>query len=75
MKQLTPLFYVVGDVGNATRAFSASIKDATESVKTKTEEGKDAAAKNKLGGLYGVFALAYYFMKKRKDEKGETPNE
>jgi len=78
MRQLTPLFNVIGDVGNITRKFSSSVKDATGSIKTKTEKGKDVAAKNKLGGLYGTFALGYYLMKKRKEsekDKGENFDE
>jgi|SRR5699024_3569364 len=75
MRQLTPLFYVVGDVGNMTRSFSSSMKDATESVKSKAKEGKDAADQTKLGGLYGTFALAYYLIKKGRESKGEASHE
>jgi uncharacterized protein YoxC len=66
MAQLSPLFYIVGDVGNATRKFSSSLVDVTESMKQKSEEGKGLADKNNLGGLYGSFALGYYWLKRRQ---------
>ncbi|WP_087975103.1 DUF948 domain-containing protein [Oceanobacillus rekensis] len=69
LHQLSPLFYIMGDVGNATRKFSSSLVDVTDSLKTKTDGGKHVSADNKLGGLYGSFALGYYWLKKRRDLK------
>ncbi|WP_337018290.1 DUF948 domain-containing protein [Oceanobacillus massiliensis] len=77
LHQLSPLFYIIGDVGNATRKVSSSLVDVTDSIKVKTEGGKDTADSNKLGGLYGSFALGYYWLKKRqemKKAKGEFTN-
>ncbi|WP_085993625.1 DUF948 domain-containing protein [Oceanobacillus senegalensis] len=78
LRQLSPLFYVVGDVGNITRKFSSSIADVTETVKSKTAGAADVTDKNNVGGLYGTFALAYYWLRKRnksKKEEGTTANE
>jgi len=69
LHQLSPLFYIMGDVGNVTRKFSSSLVDVTDSIKTKTEGGKEVAEDNKLGGMYGTFALGYYWMKKRQEMK------
>ena len=69
MEQLSPLFYIVGDVGNATRKLSSSLVDATESMKAKSETGKGISDKNNLGGVYGSFALGYYWLKKRQQLK------
>lgn len=69
MSQLSPLFYIVGDVGTATRRFSSSLVDVTDSVKMKSETGKDLAEKKNLGGVYGSFALGYYWLKKRQQLK------
>lgn len=79
LEQLSPLFYIVGDVGNVTRKFTSSLVDVTESVKSKTDGAKDVTEKNDLGGVYGSFALGYYWLKKRKQQKrakreGETSN-
>lgn len=69
MHQLSPLFYIVGDVGNVTRKFSSSLVDVTDSIKTKTDGGKEVTEDNKLGGAYGTFALGYYWLKKRQEMK------
>lgn len=69
LQQLSPLFYIVGDVGNATRKFTSSLVDVTDSVKSKTDGGKGVAEKNDLGGLYGSFALGYYWLQKRRQQK------
>lgn len=69
LEQLSPLFYIVGDVGNVTRRFSSSLVDVTDSMKAKTEAGKGVADEKQLGGLYGGFALSYYWLKKRKQMK------
>ncbi|MEC5425981.1 DUF948 domain-containing protein [Virgibacillus sp. C22-A2] len=80
LKQMSPLFYIVGDVGNVTRKFSSSLVDVTDSIKSKTDNGKEIAEKNKLGGVYGTFALGYYWLQKRKqlrqaDSEGANSNE
>ncbi|MHA6253462.1 DUF948 domain-containing protein [Oceanobacillus sp. CAU 1775] len=69
MSQLSPLFYIVGDVGNATRKFTSSLVDVTDSVKAKSETGKELTEKNNLGGIYGSFALGYYWLKRRQQLK------
>jgi len=69
IEQLSPLFYIVGDVGNATRKLSSSLVDATDSMKAKSETGKGISDKNNLGGVYGSFALGYYWLKKRQQLK------
>ncbi|OZU87285.1 general stress protein [Virgibacillus indicus] len=72
LKQLSPLFYIAGDVGNVTRKFSSSLVDVTETLKKKTNDSKEVTKENSLGGLYGSFALTYYMMRKRKQAKAET---
>jgi uncharacterized protein YoxC len=75
MAQLSPLFYIVGDVGNATRKFSSSLVDVTDTMKAKSEEGKGIADKNKLGGMYGTFALGYYWLKRSQALKNKNKGE
>lgn len=76
VRHLSPLFYVIGDVGNITHKFTSSVANVTETLQTKTEEAKDVAKENKIGGLYGTFALGYYWLKNRKrNERGTQTNE
>ncbi|API92458.1 hypothetical protein J32TS6_42320 [Virgibacillus pantothenticus] len=69
MKQLSPLFYVVGDVGNVTRKFSSSLVQVTESLKNKSDNGSDPMGKKKSGSLYGSFTTGYDWLKKRRQQK------
>ncbi|MFD2627660.1 DUF948 domain-containing protein [Oceanobacillus kapialis] len=71
MHQLSPLFYIMGDVGNVTRKFSSSLVDVTDSLKTKTSGANEVTKKNKLGGAYGSFALGYYWLQKKREQKKE----
>ncbi|RSL30977.1 DUF948 domain-containing protein [Salibacterium salarium] len=65
MRSLTPLFYILGDAGEASRKLSSSLVDVTMSMKKNTDEGKENAQKKDLGGIYGGVALAYYLFQKR----------
>lgn len=66
---LTPLFQVVGDVGETTRKLSSSLVDVTESAKQKVVDMDEEKRKKRLGGLYGTVALSLYAVRKRKDTK------
>ncbi|MFZ4450498.1 DUF948 domain-containing protein [Salibacterium aidingense] len=66
MRALNPLFYILGDAGEASRKLSSSLVDVTMSMKKNTDEAKDSAEKRDLGGIYGGAALAYYLFQKRK---------
>lgn len=63
---LTPLFQIVGDVGETTRAVSSSLVNATASMKTKGNPNEELQNK-RLGGVYGSVALAYYAMRKKNE--------
>ncbi|MFC0524230.1 DUF948 domain-containing protein [Pontibacillus salicampi] len=66
---LSPLFYIIGDIGESSRKLTSSLVDATASMKKDTAEGRETADKTNLNGLYGAVALGYYFTKKRKTLK------
>lgn len=66
---LTPVFHIVGDVGESTRRLSASLADLSKSASAKVEDGEPAEQTKKIGGMYGSTALGYYLFKKRKEKK------
>ncbi|MBM7554163.1 DUF948 domain-containing protein [Thalassobacillus pellis] len=72
IRTLSPLFYIVGDIGESSRKLSSSLVDVTMSWKKTTSEGKETAHRQDLGGLYGAVALGYYFTQKRKALKDMT---
>ena len=57
---LTPLFHIVGDVGEVTRKLTSSVNDFASSVKKKTESVDEETRNKRLGGIYGTAALAFY---------------
>ncbi|GGH74621.1 hypothetical protein GCM10010978_13670 [Compostibacillus humi] len=61
LKQLSPLFYAVGDVGKITNTLTSSLVQVTDTIKTKA-----SVTGEKGGGLFSTFAMAYYWFKKGK---------
>lgn len=66
---LTPIFHIVGDVGESTRRLSSALVDVSKSATTKDENGDSPAKDKKIGGLYGSTALGYYLFRKGKEQK------
>lgn len=66
---LTPIFHIVGDVGESTRRLSSALVDVSKSASNKVESGEPAEQTKRLGGLYGSTALGYYLLKKGKAQK------
>lgn len=66
---LTPLFHVVGDVGESTRRLSSALVDVSKSTKSKVENADDATQSKTVGGLFGSTTLGYYLFGKCKEAK------
>ncbi|MBO0589288.1 DUF948 domain-containing protein [Sporosarcina sp. E16_8] len=69
---LTPLFHIVGDVGESTRILSSSLVDLTASAKKKMSEVDEDKQDKRLGGLYGTAALGFYAMSKNRGAKKQS---
>lgn len=67
---LTPIFNIVGDVGESTRTISSSLVDVTAAMKRKRDDKitKPEVKSKRLGGLYGTTALSYYLFNKKRDK-------
>lgn len=66
---LTPLFHIIGDVGESTRKVTSSVNDFTVSMKGKLEATDEETRNKRLGGMYGLSALAFYSVGKGKELK------
>ncbi|MHA6260834.1 DUF948 domain-containing protein [Sporosarcina sp. CAU 1771] len=66
---LTPIFHIVGDVGESTRKFSSALVDVTKTGSKKLDAADTTNQNKKLGGIYGSTALGYYLFGKRKGLK------
>ncbi|MCF6408161.1 DUF948 domain-containing protein [Pseudalkalibacillus salsuginis] len=69
LRALSPLFYIVGDIGETTRKLSSSLVDVTNTVKKNTSEGTEITRKRDLSGLYGAISLGYYWKQKHNTKK------
>lgn len=70
---LTPLFQIVGDIGESTHTLSSSLVDVTKTAKKKMDKSDPTVQNKRLGGLYGSVALSYYLYQNRKElKKGFT---
>lgn len=74
LSTLTPLFHIVGDVGESTRKLTSSVNDIVGSVRKKTESVDEETRNKRLGGLYGSAALAFYAIRNGKERKIGTLN-
>ncbi|MCP3032203.1 DUF948 domain-containing protein [Halobacillus sp. A1] len=66
IKALSPLFYMVGDIGESSRKLTSSLVDVTKSMKQNTSTGETKVKERDVSGLYGAVALGYYLTQKRK---------
>ncbi|MBN8236303.1 DUF948 domain-containing protein [Halobacillus kuroshimensis] len=66
IKALSPLFYIVGDIGESSRKLTSSLVDMTSSLKNTTFEGEQKINEEGWRGIYGALAMTYYLSQKRK---------
>ncbi|WP_245831860.1 DUF948 domain-containing protein [Oceanobacillus senegalensis] len=64
VKELSPMFNIVGDIGRATNQLSSSIVQKMEHLKEKTVTSKEVSTSKNLKGFYGLIALVYLLLKK-----------
>jgi len=67
MRELSPLFYLVGDLGNSTESASLWVQQQAQKLNRESDE-LSAETENKIGNnAYGSIALVMYLLKKRKE--------
>ncbi|QAS53026.1 DUF948 domain-containing protein [Halobacillus litoralis] len=66
IRALSPLFYIVGDIGESSRKLTSSLVDMTASIKQSTHEGEQKINEEGWRGIYGALALTYYLSQRRK---------
>ncbi|WP_082231985.1 DUF948 domain-containing protein [Halobacillus massiliensis] len=69
IRALSPLFYIVGDIGESSRQLTSSLVDVTKSMKKSTSTGEAKVKERDVKGLYGAVALGYYLTQRRKAVK------
>lgn len=69
LENLTPMFQVVGDVGNTTRNLTSSLQNVTDAAKRKVDHVDEETRNKSIGGIYGTAALGYFAVRKKKAMK------
>lgn len=69
IKELNPIFRIIGDLGRTTNQVSSSIASAVSDVKEKTEATNKYARGKNLEGLYGILTLGYLLFKRNRESK------
>ena len=67
IKELSPLFYIVGDAGRAANNLSSSMVEAVTKMEAKTEAANDFTHRKNLEGLYGALTLGYFIFQKSRE--------
>ncbi|KGP92148.1 general stress protein [Pontibacillus chungwhensis BH030062] len=69
IRTLSPLFYIIGDVGESSRKLTSSLVDMTSSLKKNTKDGRTVVNEENLRGLYGAIAFSYFLTKRKRAMK------
>lgn len=67
IKELSPLFYLVGDAGRATRQLAASVLKTANDVQEKAAKADLMIANKNLQGIYGLATIGYVLINGRKN--------
>ena len=73
VNQMSPLFQIVGDVGQASREFTSAAVDKTIEFKQHTSEAHALSQRNKYEGFYGLLSLVYYLVQRKSELKKAIP--
>lgn len=65
MNELSPLFQLIGDMGNSTRGLSSSLIKVNATMKEKAEKGS-VIERNNLEWMYGIMSLGYCIFQRKK---------
>lgn len=71
--EVTPVFQIVGDVGEASRGVTLAAIDTTVRFKDRVGNASEFVRQNEYKGLYGVVTLVFYLMQQRKELKKMRP--
>ncbi|WP_172369098.1 DUF948 domain-containing protein [Sporosarcina jiandibaonis] len=66
VKELRPIFEIVGDVGEASQKFTDSTLQKAIALKQRTSEAVEFSNSKQYEGLFGLLSMIYYLSQKRK---------
>lgn len=73
IKEITPVFQIVGDIGEASHEVTNAALDTTIRFKDRVANASDFVKEKEYKGLYGIITLLFYLMQQRKELKKMRP--
>ena len=72
VNEITPLFKIVGDTGEAARSLTQSALSKTNTLKDTTGNAANLTRREKYQGLYGFLSFLFYLQQNKKEVKAEA---
>ncbi|GKV68207.1 DUF948 domain containing protein [Sporosarcina sp. NCCP-2716] len=69
VNEITPLFQIVGDTGEAARSLTHSALEKSANLKTRTTEASGLSRRERYQGLYGLLSFLFYLQQNKKEIK------
>ncbi|EGQ27973.1 DUF948 domain-containing protein [Mammaliicoccus sciuri] len=67
--EVTPVFEIVGDVGEASREVTTAALDRSVRLKERVGNASDFVKEKEYKGLYGLVTIVFYLLQQRKELK------
>ncbi|WP_301110220.1 DUF948 domain-containing protein [Sporosarcina sp.] len=67
--EVTPVFQIVGDVGEASREVTTAALDRSVRLKERVGNASEFVQEKEYKGLYGLVTLVFYLMQQKKELK------
>lgn len=74
ISEIGPVFYLVGDIGEASRVIASNTLDKTLAFKTQATEANAIAKRKKYEGIYGLLTLVYVLANNKNELKEQIAN-
>lgn len=73
VNEISPLFHIVGDAGEASRKFTSEALNKVNTFKKKTAGAKDFTKRERYEGVYGLLSFLYFLSQRKKELKEAVP--
>lgn len=72
VNEISPLFKIVGDTGEAAHSLTQSALSKTNTLKENTANAANLTRREKYQGLYGFLSFLFYLQQNKKEVKAEA---
>ncbi|WP_252503041.1 DUF948 domain-containing protein [Sporosarcina sp. Marseille-Q4943] len=69
VKEVSPLFHIIGDTGEATRKLTLAALKKTNEIKTNTSHASDFTKRENYEGIYGILSFIFFLSQRSGTRK------